>query len=102
MRHDLDDDSDREFERVTRFLTQTGERLAERAAMRRRHFSRAFRCSVDINPSGVVTRLRLETARERVADSSSPIERTTHAAGAHNLMRRADLPLSPRVGHKWS
>lgn len=71
----------------------TVERLADQAAMSPRHFARAFVAETGLTPAKAVERLRLETARERVEDSSDPIDQVAQAAGFGDpeRMRRAFL-----------
>jgi len=69
----------------------TVERLAEKANMSPRHFSRSFTAETGISPSKAVERLRIEVARTRVQASSEPIEQIAQAAGFGDTerMRRA-------------
>jgi transcriptional regulator GlxA family with amidase domain len=69
------------------------ERLADQAAMSPRHFARAFVAETGMTPAKAVERLRLETARERVENSSDPIDRVAQAVGFgdQERMRRAFL-----------
>lgn len=80
---------------VRSHLTQrlSVETLAARVGMSPRNFSRAFRSSVGMSPAKAVERLRLEAARERVEQSSLPIEAIAAMTGFHDpeRMRRAFL-----------
>jgi transcriptional regulator GlxA family with amidase domain len=80
---------------VRSHLTQrlTVEILAAQASMSPRNFSRAFRNSVGVSPAKAIERLRLEAARERVEQSSLPIETIAVTTGFHDpeRMRRAFL-----------
>lgn len=74
-------------------LTQrlTIEVLAERAGMSPRTFTRAFTRAIGVSPARAVERLRLEVARERVENSTTPIEAIAGDTGFHDpeRMRRA-------------
>jgi transcriptional regulator GlxA family with amidase domain len=67
------------------------ERLAERAAMSPRHFTRTFVGETGITPAKAVERLRLEVARERIEVSAEPIEHVAARTGFRDpeRMRRA-------------
>lgn len=67
------------------------ERLAGQAAMSPRHFARAFLAETGMTPAKAVERLRLEVARERVEDSSEPLDRVAAVVGFgdQERMRRA-------------
>jgi transcriptional regulator GlxA family with amidase domain len=67
------------------------ERLAERAAMSPRHFTRTFVSETGITPAKAVERLRLEVARERIEGSAEPIEHVAAHTGFRDpeRMRRA-------------
>jgi len=69
----------------------TVDRLADRAAMSPRNFSRAFTAETGLTPAKAVERLRLEAARERVESSTEPIEQLSAAVGFADpeRMRRA-------------
>jgi transcriptional regulator GlxA family with amidase domain len=69
----------------------TVEVLAARAGMSPRNFSRAFARAVGVSPARAVERLRLDVARERVENSTTPIEAIARATGFHDpeRMRRA-------------
>lgn len=69
----------------------TVDRLADQAAMSPRHFSRAFAAETGLTPAKAVGRLRVEAARERVENSSDPIDRIGVAVGFTDSerMRRA-------------
>jgi transcriptional regulator GlxA family with amidase domain len=69
----------------------TVERLADRAAMSPRHFSRAFTAETGLTPAKAVERLRVEAARARVESSSDPIDHIGDAVGFTDAerMRRA-------------
>lgn len=69
----------------------TVERLADRAGMSARHFSRAFTAETGTTPSKAVERLRVEVAQARVQSSGEPIERVAQSTGFRNAerMRRA-------------
>lgn len=69
----------------------TVERLAERAGMSARNFARAFAAETGMTPAKAVERLRLETARSRIEDTSDQLDviaRTT-GFGDPERMRRA-------------
>lgn len=65
--------------------------LADQAAMSPRHFSRAFTAETGLTPAKAVERLRVEAARERVENSSEPIDRIGVTVGFTDSerMRRA-------------
>ncbi|MDP3737400.1 MAG: GlxA family transcriptional regulator [Hyphomonadaceae bacterium] len=67
------------------------EDLAARANMSPRNFARAFAAETGVTPAKAVERLRLETARERVEDSTDPIEIIARESGFGDpeRMRRA-------------
>ncbi|MBS0362512.1 MAG: GlxA family transcriptional regulator [Proteobacteria bacterium] len=69
------------------------ERLADRAAMSPRHFSRAFVAEMGVTPAKAIERLRLEAARARVEGGHEPIDRVAAQAGFGDpeRMRRAFL-----------
>lgn len=69
------------------------ERLAERAAMSPRHFTRCFTAETGMTPAKAIERLRLEAARERVESSAEPIEGVAAVTGFRDpeRMRRAFL-----------
>lgn len=69
------------------------ERLADQAAMSRRHFARAFRAETGVTPAKAVERLRIEAARMRVETTAEPIDRVAEAVGFgdQERMRRAFL-----------
>jgi len=69
----------------------TVERLAEQAHMSTRHFARAFIAETGVTPSKAVERLRVEAAKERVQESSEPIEMVAQSTGFSDpeRMRRA-------------
>jgi transcriptional regulator GlxA family with amidase domain len=69
----------------------TVEKLADRAGMSTRHFSRAFIAETGSTPSKAVERLRLEVARQQVQSSTEAIERVAQIAGFRDpeRMRRA-------------
>eukprot|EP01037_Dinobryon_pediforme_P005616 gene5616-5675_t len=69
----------------------TVEVLADQAGMSPRNFSRAFARAIGVSPARAVERLRLEVARERVENSTIPIETIARATGFHDpeRMRRA-------------
>jgi transcriptional regulator GlxA family with amidase domain len=71
----------------------TVERLADRAAMSPRNFSRAFTVETGTTPAKAVERLRLETARTAVETSHAPLEDIAEVAGFGDpgRMRRAFL-----------
>jgi len=66
-------------------------RLAERAAMSPRNFSRAFFAQIGVTPARAVERLRLEAARERIVGGQQTIDRVAIDTGFGNAerMRRA-------------
>ena len=67
------------------------ERLADRAALSVRHFSRAFTVAIGVSPAKAVERLRLESARAALEASARPIERIARENGFADpdRMRRA-------------
>lgn len=69
------------------------EKLADKAAMSPRHFARAFAAETGMTPAKAVERLRLETARERVENTTDPIDRVAEFTGFGDpeRMRRAFL-----------
>ncbi len=69
------------------------ERLAERAAMSPRHFSRAFLQEMGVSPARAIARLRLEAARGLVEAGAAPIEGIASRVGFGDpeRMRRAFL-----------
>ncbi|MDQ8729964.1 GlxA family transcriptional regulator [Bradyrhizobium sp. LHD-71] len=69
----------------------TVERLAEKANMSARHFSRSFTAETGISPSKAVERLRIEVAQARVQSGSEPIEAIAKVSGFGDAerMRRA-------------
>jgi transcriptional regulator GlxA family with amidase domain len=69
------------------------ERLAERAGMSPRHFSRRFHAETGVAPARAMERLRVEAARERVEAGEDPIESlaATFGFGDPERMRRAFL-----------
>lgn len=69
----------------------TVERLADKANMSPRHFSRSFTAETGISPSKAVERLRVEVARTRVQAGSEPIEQIARVSGFGDSerMRRA-------------
>jgi transcriptional regulator GlxA family with amidase domain len=69
----------------------TVERLAEKANMSPRHFSRSFTAETGVSPSKAIERLRVEVARIRVQAGSEPIEMIAQSAGFGEAerMRRA-------------
>ncbi len=71
----------------------TVERLADRAAMRPRHFARAFAAETGTTPAKAVERLRLEVARAAVEAGHAPLERVAEQVGFGDpgRMRRAFL-----------
>ena len=69
----------------------TVERLAGRAAMSPRHFTRAFVAETGMTPAKAIERLRLEASRERVESGSEPVEQIAAGTGFGDpeRMRRA-------------
>ncbi|WP_215747564.1 GlxA family transcriptional regulator [Gluconobacter sp. P1C6_b] len=67
--------------------------LASQVGMSPRNFSRSFRVAVGMSPARAVEKLRLEAARERVEQSTLPIEAIAVITGFHDpeRMRRAFL-----------
>ncbi len=55
--------------------------LAARAAMSPRHFARTFREATGQTPASFVERVRIDTARRRLEESSEPIEAVAHTCG---------------------
>ena len=75
--------------------------LAERAHMSVRHFTRLFRAETGTSPAAYVERVRVETARRLLEDSTRSIEQVARAAGfgTPEALRRAfarRVELSPR------
>jgi transcriptional regulator GlxA family with amidase domain len=71
----------------------TVDTLAQRASMSPRNFSRTFTNEVGLPPAKAVERIRLETARARVEDTSQNFDVIATACGLHNAdrMRRSFL-----------
>lgn len=71
----------------------TIETLAAQAAMSPRNFSRAFTREMGLSPAKAVERLRMEVGRERVENSTAPIEQIAATLGFTDpeRMRRAFL-----------
>ena len=71
----------------------TVERLAERAAMSPRHFSRAFVTETGTTPAKAVERLRVEAARLALETTHVPLQRVAEASGFGDpgRMRRSFL-----------
>ena len=69
------------------------ERLAERAAMSPRNFTRRFTQETGVTPARAIERLRVESARERIEGSEAPIEGVAASCGFGDpeRMRRAFL-----------
>ena len=69
----------------------TVERLADKANMSARHFSRSFTAETGVSPSKAVERLRIEVARTRVQSGHEPIETIAQSSGFGDAerMRRA-------------
>lgn len=69
----------------------TVERLADKANMSARHFSRSFTAETGVSPSKAVERLRIEVARTRVQSGHEPIETIAQSSGFGDTerMRRA-------------
>ncbi len=69
----------------------TVERLADKANMSARHFSRSFTAETGVSPSKAVERLRIEVARTRVQSGHEPIEAIAQSSGFGDTerMRRA-------------
>jgi len=67
------------------------ETLARRASLSPRQFARAFAAEVGMPPGGYVDRVRLETARRRMEDTSDGVEETARLCGygTPEGMRRA-------------
>jgi transcriptional regulator GlxA family with amidase domain len=67
------------------------EALAGRASLSPRQFARAFTAEVGMMPGRYVDRVRLESARRRLEDTSDGVEQTAHACGygTAESMRRA-------------
>jgi transcriptional regulator GlxA family with amidase domain len=57
------------------------EALAARAAMSPRHFARTFRQATGQTPARFVERMRLDTARRRLAESTEAVESVARASG---------------------
>jgi transcriptional regulator GlxA family with amidase domain len=64
--------------------------LAARAAMSPRHFARTFHDATGQTPARFVERVRLETARRRLAESKEPVESVARTCGfgTSETMRR--------------
>lgn len=71
----------------------TVERLAEKAGMSPRNFSRAFARATGTSPARTVERIRLEVARARVEQACAPVEVIARETGFNDpeRMRRAFL-----------
>ena len=71
------------------------ERLAERAALSVRQFTRAFTASVGVAPAKAIERLRLENARAAVEAGAQPIDQIARDNGFDDpdRMRRAFIRL---------
>jgi transcriptional regulator GlxA family with amidase domain len=69
------------------------DRLAERAKMSPRNFSRRFAEETGVSPARAIERLRVEAAREKIEGSETPIERVAEIFGFNDpeRMRRAFL-----------
>jgi len=69
------------------------ERLADRAAMSPRHFTRAFAAETGVTPAKAIERLRVEAARDRIEGGTEPIDRVAEGVGFGDAerMRRAFL-----------
>jgi transcriptional regulator GlxA family with amidase domain len=69
------------------------DRLAARANMSARNFSRRFREETGVTPARAIERLRVEAARERLEGSDMPVERLAEifGFGDPDTMRRAFL-----------
>lgn len=69
------------------------EAMAGRAHMSPRHFARAFRAETGVTPARYVERVRLETARRMLEDTTEPIAVVAGACGfgTAETMRRAFL-----------
>jgi transcriptional regulator GlxA family with amidase domain len=67
------------------------EALAARASLSPRQFARAFAAEVGMTPGRYVDRVRLESARRRLEDTSDGVEQTARACGygTAESMRRA-------------
>ena len=67
------------------------EALAARASLSPRQFSRAFSAEVGMTPGRYVDRIRIESARRRLEDTSDGVEQTARACGygTAESMRRA-------------
>lgn len=67
------------------------EALAERTRLSPRHFSRRFKVAFGSAPAAFVEELRLDTARQRLADSGVNIESVASSVGFHSAdaFRRA-------------
>ncbi|HZR37128.1 MAG TPA: DJ-1/PfpI family protein [Nevskia sp.] len=77
------------------------ERLAERASMSPRHFSRCFSQEVGLTPARYILRLRLENARRLLEETQQPLERVAERCGfgSTETMRRQflrELSVNPR------
>lgn len=68
-------------------------RLARRTGMSPRHFARVFAETVGTTPARFIERVRIETARRRLEESSSGVEAVASACGfgSAEVMRRAFL-----------
>jgi transcriptional regulator GlxA family with amidase domain len=67
--------------------------MADRAHLSPRHFARAFRTETGVTPARYVERVRTETARRRLEDSSEPVALIAKACGfgTAETMRRVFL-----------
>jgi transcriptional regulator GlxA family with amidase domain len=65
--------------------------LASQASLSPRQFARAFAAEVGVSPGRYVDRVRLETARRRLEDTSDGVEQTARSCGygTPEAMRRA-------------
>jgi transcriptional regulator GlxA family with amidase domain len=66
-------------------------RLAQRVAMSERHFTRLFKREVGTTPARYVLHLRVESARQQLANGNRTLRHVATAAGFNstNVMRRA-------------
>ncbi len=77
--------------RITRPADLSVPALASQASLSPRQFARAFAAEVGMTPGRYVDRVRLETARQRLEDTTDGVEQTARACGygTPEAMRRA-------------
>ena len=72
------------------------QRLADRAALSVRQFTRAFRLSTGLSAAKFVEQLRIERGRALIEGGARSLDEVARSCGFHNAerMRRATIPLS--------